>query len=135
LGLRGLDHDDPDRPDITLFIWGFRFDVDFTGGTLVQVRLERPPAIPSIRAALTSIGLGDTVIQQFGDAHEYILRTSHTAIDLAAMTKRIEATLVSDRSLGPLEIRRAEYVGPQVGRDLQLQGVYAVGAGLIGILG
>jgi preprotein translocase subunit SecF len=120
---------------ISLFTWGLRFDVDFTGGTLVQVRFERPPAIASIRAALTSIGLGDAVIQQFGDVHEYILRTSQIAIDSAAMTKRIEAALASDRSLGPLEIRRAEYVGPQVGRDLQLQGVYAVGAGLIGILG
>jgi preprotein translocase subunit SecF len=47
---------------ISLFTWGLRFDVDFTGGTLVQVRFERPPAIASIRAALTSIGLGDTVI-------------------------------------------------------------------------
>jgi preprotein translocase subunit SecF len=53
---------------------GLRYDIDFTGGTLVQVRFERPPAIERIRAALASVHLGDSIIQEFGDPREDIIR-------------------------------------------------------------
>ena len=118
---------------VSLVVQGLRYDIDFTGGTLVQVRFERPPEITKIRAALSSIGLGESVIQQFGDPREYIVRAQMTS-GSRELAKDIEAALGTDRSLGAFEIRRAEFVGPQVGRDLQLQAVYAVMAGLVGML-
>jgi preprotein translocase subunit SecF len=118
---------------VSLVVQGLRYDIDFTGGTLVQVRFERPPQIARIRAALSSIGLGESVIQQFGDPREYIVRAQMTS-GSREMAKDVEAALGTDRSLGAFEIRRVEFVGPQVGRDLQLQAVYAVMAGLVGML-
>jgi preprotein translocase subunit SecF len=113
---------------------GLRYDIDFTGGTLIQVRFDQPPSVAVIRQSLSKIGLAESVIQRFGDPNEYILRMPLTAASPEEVGRRVQAALTSDSSLGRLEIRRVEFVGPQVGRDLQLQAIYAVLAGLIGIL-
>ena len=118
----------------TLAVRGLRYDIDFTGGTLVQVRFEQPPTVAAIRAGLTRIQLGESVIQQFGDDREYIIRLPLTSTSPEELTKRVTGALAQEASLGTFEIRRIEFVGPQVGRDLQLQAIYAVLFGLAGIL-
>lgn len=112
---------------------GLRYDIDFTGGTLIQVRFEQPPTIAKIRASLDTIHLGESIIQQFGDANEFIIRLPLVAVGPEEMSKRVQGALGADPSLGKFEIRRVEFVGPQVGRELQLQAVYLVLAGLIWI--
>jgi preprotein translocase subunit SecF len=113
---------------------GLRYDIDFTGGTLVQVRFEQPPDIGKIRSGLGKAGIGDAIIQQFGDPREYIIRLPLSAASSQDVAKKIEQGLGSEPSLGKSEIRRVEFVGPQVGKELQLQAVYAVLFGLVGIL-
>jgi preprotein translocase subunit SecF len=113
---------------------GLRYDIDFTGGTLVQVRFERQPEIAKIRGALGKAGIGEAIIQEFGDPREYIVRLPLNAASSQDVGKKIEQALATDPSLGKTEIRRVEFVGPQVGRELQLQAIYAVLAGLVGIL-
>jgi len=113
---------------------GLRYDIDFTGGTLVQVRFDQPPTVHQIRNDLAKIGLGESVIQQFGDPREFLLRMPLTTVSPEEVGRRVQATLTADAALGKFEIRRVEFVGPQVGRDLQLQAMYAVLAGLVGIL-
>ena len=118
----------------TLAVRGLRYDIDFTGGTLVQVRFEQPPTVAVIRAGLARIELGESVIQQFGDPREYIIRMALTSVSSEELTKRVTTALRQEQSLGAFEIRRVEFVGPQVGSDLQRQAVYAVLFGLVGIL-
>jgi preprotein translocase subunit SecF len=118
----------------SLAVRGLRYDIDFTGGTLVQVRFEQPPDIAKIRSALGKVGVGESIIQEFGDPREYIIRLPLTAASSQEVAKKIEQALVGDPALGKLEIRRVEFVGPQVGKELQLQAIYAVLFGLIGIL-
>ncbi|MBI4245574.1 MAG: protein translocase subunit SecF [Candidatus Rokubacteria bacterium] len=113
---------------------GLHYDIDFTGGTLVQVRFEQAPSVGRIRTSLGTIGFGESVIQQFGDPREFLLRMPLTSASPEEIGRRVRDALTSDASLGKLEIRRVEFVGPQVGRDLQLQALYAVLAGLVGIL-
>jgi preprotein translocase subunit SecF len=113
---------------------GLRYDIDFAGGTLIQVRFEGTPDVARIRGGLARIGLGESVIQEFGDSREYILRLPLTETEPTEISRRIRDALAAETGLGKFEIRRVEFVGPQVGRDLQLQAVYAVVAGLIGIL-
>jgi len=113
---------------------GLRYDIDFTGGTLIQVRFERAPSVAKVRASLATIQLGDSIIQEFGDARELIIRLPLTGADSDEVSRRVQKALASDAGLGTFEVRRVEFVGPQVGRDLQLQAVYAVVAGLVGIL-
>jgi preprotein translocase subunit SecF len=113
---------------------GLRYDIDFTGGTLIQVRFEQPPTVHQIRNDLAKIGLAESVIQEFGDAREFLLRMPLTSASPEEVGRRVQTTLTGDAALGKFEIRRVEFVGPQVGRDLQLQAIYAVLAGLVGIL-
>jgi preprotein translocase SecF subunit len=118
----------------SLVVRGLHYDIDFTGGTLVQVRFEQTPSVAAIRAGLGRIQLGESVIQQYGDPREYIIRMPLTATSPEELTKRVTDALGRESALGKFEIRRVEFVGPQVGRDLQLQAVYAVLFGLTGIL-
>ena len=118
----------------SLAVRGLRYDIDFTGGTLVQVRFEQPPTVAAIRAGLARIQLGESIIQEFGDPHEYIIRTPLTSASSEELTKRVTAALGQEPALGKFEIRRVEFVGPQVGRELQLQALYAVAFGMAGIL-
>jgi preprotein translocase subunit SecF len=120
---------------ISLATQGLQYDIDFTGGTLVQVRFEQPPSVSGIRTGLSRINLGDAIIQEFGDPREYIVRIplSH-GVAAEELGKRVEAALAQERALGKFEVRRVEFVGPQVGKELQLQAIYAVLVSLAGIL-
>jgi preprotein translocase subunit SecF len=113
---------------------GLRYDIDFAGGTLVQVRFAEPPRIDRVRAGLATIQLGDSIIQEFGDPREFIIRLPLATASSEEVTRRVQAALAGDASLGTSEIRRVEFVGPQVGKDLQLQALYAVLTGLFCIL-
>ncbi|HET6367647.1 MAG TPA: protein translocase subunit SecF [Pseudomonadales bacterium] len=113
---------------------GLRYGIDFSGGTLIQVRFEKPVAVERIRTALEDIKLGESVIQEFGDPREFILRLPLQNASVEQVTAQVQGALAKDPSLGRPEIRRVEFVGPQVGRDLQLQAIYAVLVSMAGIL-
>ena len=119
---------------VSLATRGLHYDIDFTGGTLVQVRFEQPPSVATIRAGLARIRLGESVIQQFGDPREFIVRMPLTSASSEELARRVTDALGRESSLGKLEIRRVEFVGPQVGKELQWQAVQAVLFGLVGIL-
>ena len=119
---------------VSLGVRGLHYDLDFTGGTLVQVRFETPPTVGQIRAGLSRIRLGESVIQEFGDPREYIIRMPLTASSSEELTKQVTGALEKESSLGKFEIRRVEFVGPQVGKELQWQAIQAVLFGLVGIL-
>ena len=118
----------------SLLIQGLKYDIDFTGGTLIQIRFEQAPAIDKIRSSLSTIDLGDGVIQEFGDPKEFIVRIPLRDGKAEELAKKIQAALSAEGGLGKLEVRRVEFVGPQVGKELQWQAIYAVLFGLIGIL-
>ena len=113
---------------------GLRYGIDFSGGTLIQVRFETPVAVDRIRRALETVQMGDSVIQEFGDAREYLLRLPLAQLSSEEVTRRTQEALARESALGKHEIRRVEFVGPQVGRDLQIQALYAVLWSMIGIL-
>lgn len=119
---------------VSLLTQGLRYDIDFTGGALIQVRFEQAPTVAKIRAGLTTIGLGESVIQQFGSAQEYIFRLPLTTASSEEVAKKVQGALAADPALGKFEVRRVEFVGPQVGKELQWDAVKAVFFGLVGIL-
>ena len=119
---------------VSLFTQGLRYDIDFTGGTLAQVRFEKTPTVGDIRKALSRIGMGEAIIQEFGSTNEFIIRAPLGSASPEELTKRVEGALAQEPSLGKSEIRRVEFVGPQVGKELQWQAIYAVLFGLVGIL-
>jgi preprotein translocase subunit SecF len=112
---------------------GLNYGIDFTGGTVIQVRYDKPVTVGDVRQGLDQLKLGGAVIQQFGDAREFLIRLAETEQKTEEIGSRIQGAL--GKAVGAtVEIRRMEFVGPQVGRDLQLQALYAVLAGMVGIL-
>src|SRR3989441_2717922 len=104
---------------------GLNYGIDFTGGALIQVRYDRPATVGQVRQGLDELKLGSSVIQQFGDAREYLIRLPESEQKTGEISAGIQGAL--GRAAGAqVEIRRMEFVGPQVGRDLQLQALYAV---------
>jgi len=112
---------------------GLQYGIDFAGGTLVQVRFQQETRVDTVRSALDRVRLGESVIQEFGDRQEYLIRIPATSGSLEEVSKRVEGGL-REAGLPGFEIRRLEFVGPQVGRDLQWQALQAVLWGMAGIL-
>jgi preprotein translocase subunit SecF len=112
---------------------GLNYGIDFTGGALVQVRYDKPVNVGQVRKGLDDLGLGNAVIQQFGDSHEYLIRLPPSQQSPEQLGARVQGALAKTAQAS-VEIRRLEFVGPQVGRDLQVQALYAVLAGMAGIL-
>jgi preprotein translocase SecF subunit len=113
---------------------GLRYGIDFSGGTLIQVRFEKAVSVDRIRHALETVQLGESVIQEFGDTREYLLRLPLATLSSEEVTRRTQEAIAKDPELGKHEVRRVEFVGPQVGRDLQIQAIYAVLWSMAGIL-
>jgi len=114
-------------------VGGLNYGIDFTGGALVQVRYDKPASVDLVRRGLDEIKLGNAVIQQFGDVQEYLIRLPQGGENPEQLSKQVQGALAKAAG-SRVEIRRVEFVGPQVGRDLQLQALYAVLAGMAGIL-
>jgi preprotein translocase subunit SecF len=113
---------------------GLRYGIDFSGGTLIQVRFEQPVPVDKIRTSLDHIKMGESVIQEFGDPREFILRLPLVETSAEAVTRQVQEALSQPGGPGKAEVRRVEFVGPQVGRDLQIQALYAALWSMIGIL-
>ncbi len=123
---------------ISLATQGMHMGIDFAGGTLIQLRFQAPPALQDIRTTMVGLGLGDVVIQEFGTREEIILRVQKQTGDdgkpgelAAKIVKALEPLVGKD----PIELRRVEFVGPQVGAELEQKGflamLYSIGAILI----
>jgi preprotein translocase subunit SecF len=112
---------------------GLQYDIDFTGGTAMEVRLAAPASIGTIRSRLAAAGLGDSIIQIFGDPRDVLIRTHLSVTSATELSRRIAGALAPGGTPPP-EIRRLESVGPQIGHELRRQAVYAVLAALAGIL-
>lgn len=112
---------------------GLQYDIDFTGGTLIEVRMPQAVSVGTIRGRLATVGLEHSLIQEFSDSRDVLIRAQVAATDLAELSQRVRGALDSDRAGAP-EIRRVESVGPQIGHDLRQQAIYAVLASLGGIL-
>jgi preprotein translocase subunit SecF len=105
---------------------GPRYGIDFAGGTLIQVKFEKPVPLDEIAKGLNAIKLDSSAIQQFGDKkeNEYLIRTDQFKTDANEFTQQIQTALTSESS-GKVEIRRVEAVGAQVGQDLREKASFA----------
>lgn len=106
---------------------GPNYGVDFAGGVVIQVKLEKKHAPAEIRDALKSTELEDSIIQEFGekDAFEYLIRLTNPDVRVAGLGDNVQKALNS--KLGEkVDIRQVEMVGPQVGEELRKKALYAI---------
>ena len=116
---------------------GMPMGVDFTGGTIVVVRFEQPVVEDAVRQALTSVP-GDKVVQSYGDQadNQVLIRLPQMAEENGANLEqgaRAVVQALGGAGLPKFEILSQEIVGPVIGRELQLKGIYATLASIAGI--
>jgi preprotein translocase subunit SecF len=106
---------------------GPRYGIDFAGGTLVQVKFDGPVSIDGIKSGLKNMQLAASAVQQFGQAedNEYLIRTDATISAMEGLSETIQERLKEATDV-PVEIRRVEMVGPQVGQDLREKALFAM---------
>jgi preprotein translocase subunit SecF len=106
---------------------GPRYGIDFSGGTLIQIKFPGAAAIADIKAGLNAAGLQNASVQQFGEKedHEYLVRTDNISTSDSEFTKALQNGLKSTTGK-EAEIRRIEMVGPQVGKDLREKALFAM---------
>ncbi len=120
-----------------LTIWslaarGLNFGVDFTGGTLLEVDYPQAVVLEDVRTALADGGFPQAQAQQFGASNDVLIRLAPEAGKASAQLS--EAAVQALRVQNPaVEVRRVEFVGPQVGEELAEQGGLAMIYALIGI--
>jgi len=112
---------------------GLNLGVDFTGGTVMEVGYAKPADIPAIRAVLARNGYGDAQVQNFGTAREVLVRLPVKAgVTSAQLSEKVMGVL---KQADPgTELRRVEFVGPQVGKELLEDGSLALVVVAIGIM-
>jgi len=113
---------------------GLNLSVEFTGGTLIEVGYAEPPRIEDIRQALARDGYPDAQVQNFGSSREILIRMPNREdLDTSRISERVMATLQATEGPQP-ELRRVEFVGPQVGKELATDGAMALLLVIIGIV-
>ncbi len=112
---------------------GMNLGIDFTGGTLVEVGYQEPAELQKVRQALTQNGFKDATAQHFGSSRDVLVRLApRDDVSSADLSNRAFSAI--NALAGKAELRRVEFVGPQVGEELTEDGGLAMLYALIGIL-
>jgi preprotein translocase subunit SecF len=116
---------------------GLPLGIDFTGGTIVVAKFGQPVEVDRVRQALESVP-GEKVIQSYGDAADnaVLIRLPQLAAEEGTSLEKDARAVVAALTAAGLpafEILSQEIVGPVIGRELQLKGIYATLASIAGI--
>lgn len=116
-----------------LFSRGLNLSVEFTGGTLMEVSYPHPVDINQARIKIEALGLKDVQVQNFGTSRDILIRLPASKGGSAARQNElvIEALRQADAAA---ELRRTEFVGPQVGDELAIDGLKALAFVVLGIM-
>ena len=113
---------------------GLHLSVEFTGGTLMEVSYAEAPPLEPIRQGLSASGYPDAQVQNFGSSRDVLIRLpDRDGMDTTRASEKVMQTLQAQG--GPMpELRRVEFVGPQVGKELASDGAMALLLVVIGIM-
>ncbi|WP_456407024.1 protein translocase subunit SecF [Thiolapillus sp.] len=118
----------------SLAIRGLVFGIDFTGGTLIEVGYAQDADPGKIREVLAENGFDEAQVQQFGAPRDILIRLApRKGVKSSELSDKV-FELLSNQAGGKVELRRVEFVGPQVGDELTEDGALAVLVALMAIL-
>jgi len=110
---------------LLLFVKGLNYGVDFDGGTVVQVHVNRATTAEDLRHAMQPLDLGEITVQDFGSKGDYLVRFEKLST-LKGFSQRLTDALNKAYGNNVAEVQRVESVGARVGRDLRRDAVEAV---------
>ncbi|HZK12357.1 MAG TPA: protein translocase subunit SecF [Atribacterota bacterium] len=113
---------------MSIIFQGFNFGIDFAGGTLLQIRFDKPVTTAEVRNVLGEFNLSQSTIQKLSD-NEFVIR-----IGKIDSEQRMEIMTAFKEKLTNLEVLRVETVGPVIGENLKKLAFYALLFAFIGII-
>lgn len=117
---------------VALAIQGLEFGIDFTGGTLIEAHYAQQIELQEIRNTLHQNNFSDAVVQNYGTTQDVLIRLGlHDGMKNEELSNKVLEVLQKN---GQVELRRVEFVGPQVGGELITGGALALALTLLGIL-
>jgi len=104
---------------------GLHFSVEFTGGTVMEVSTPQAADLTRIRSELVQLGFADAAVQNFGSSRDVLIRLPvKPGVTSAQLSEQVFGAL---KTVEPsLELRRVEFVGPQIGKELATDGGMAL---------
>ncbi|WP_298050595.1 protein translocase subunit SecF [uncultured Paenalcaligenes sp.] len=112
---------------------GFNFSIEFTGGTVIEAHYQQTAQVEEVRDALGNLGYKDFQVQSFGTSQDVLIRLPATDTnDTSAQSQSVLQALQAQHS--DVELRRVEFVGPQIGQELLHNGLMALLFVVIGIM-
>jgi len=116
-----------------LFQRGLNLSVEFTGGTVLEVAYSQPADLESVRKVVADLGYADVPVQNFGTSRDVMMRLPLLAGQTSG--QQSQAVLAALQAQNPdVQLRRTEFVGPQVGKELAEDGLKALAFVVIGIM-
>lgn len=110
---------------VSLATRGLNFGLDFSGGTLIELGYKEAVDVQQVRLQLEQAGYADSVVQNFGTAQDIIVRLApKEGVSNADLSSGVISVL--QKADSDVQMRRVEFVGPQVGEELTEQGGLAV---------
>jgi preprotein translocase subunit SecF len=117
----------------SLAIKGLHFSVEFTGGTVMEVSYPQAADLEKIRGNLDRLGFPDASVQNFGTSHDVLLRLPlKEGVSSAQLSEKVMVALREEGTA--VDLRRVEFVGPQVGKELATDGALALVLVIVGIM-
>lgn len=112
---------------------GLHLSIEFTGGTVMEVTYSQPADIDGIRKSVQTLGYTDNQVQSFGTAQDVMIRLPlKSGVTAAEQNDKVMAALKAKNA--DVVLKRAEFVGPQVGEELAHDGLMALGMVILGIM-
>ena len=116
-----------------LFHKGLHLSVEFTGGTVIEVAYEQPANIDQVRAVISGLGYQDVTVQNFGTSRDVLMRLPPAAGQTSSQQSEAVMAALKANNAG-VSLRRTEFVGPQVGKELAEDGLTALSLVIVGIM-
>ncbi|BEI41559.1 protein translocase subunit SecF [Polynucleobacter sp. HIN9] len=122
------------------FIWqkGLHLSIEFTGGTVMEITYPQTAPLDSIRDQIAKIGYTDTQVQNFGSSRDVMIRLplqrDQTGQVIPSAQQSTAVMQVLEANNSGAKLQRVEYVGPQVGKELAIDGIKALIFVVIGIM-
>ena len=112
---------------------GLHLSVEFTGGTVMEVAYSQPAKIEQVRDTVSGLGYQEVLIQNFGSSQEVMIRLP--LVEGVTSAQQSEQVLQALQAASPdVQLRRVEFIGPQVGEELLHNGLKALAFVVIGII-
>ena len=116
-----------------LFSRGLHLSVEFTGGTVMEVGYTQAADVGKVRSTIAGLGFADVQVQTFGTARDVMIRLpAQKGVSTAQQSDRVMTALKAQDA--QVQLRRTEFVGPQVGEELAQDGLKALAMVVVGIM-